>query len=183
MKQIYNLGHAPSEGMTGATIMTLLSVFAAFVYFYYPSGISTSALYVGINAILIVVGLFFFNYSLAGISEKYNEKDIGAYALAGTMLVMVAIVIGGILSPSSYGSKLVTLAYVIAWLVGYWAYSVALNYVGAISKISLFKYSGFVLFVSVLLLYYVGPLITDVLQSLGWLLAAASFFKLNASRK
>lgn len=183
MRQIYNLGHAPTEGVIGAVIMTIVSIFASFVYLHYPSGISTSVLYVGINAIVIVIGLFFFNYSLSAISEKYNEDDIGTYTLAGTMLIMIAIVTGGILSPSSYGSKLVTLVYVIAWLIGYWAYSVSLNYVGTLSKLSLFKYAGFVLFLSVLLLYYTGPLLTEVLQSLGWLLTAVSFIELKTHNK
>jgi TM2 domain-containing membrane protein YozV len=186
-------------GKIGSGILALLSLigYMGFTYFfidgletfYAPAAESNQLLLAGPTiayALATVIGLALVTRALYELGRKYNKNNISIFAILGFIFYLLGTV-ASLMQTFNFG---ITSGFVWFFL-SYGSYLVSLNSAGRESKVGFFKYSGYVLFLSVLsvpmaiiitvfaFLFAIQPLIGFA----AWLLSYLAFNKLGESKQ
>ena len=187
MKSNYDLKRIKLRGEIGSGVLALLSIITFIVSLVYYSTIEYNttllAHYTIVTALASIVGLVLITLALYELSRNYNKNSISIFAILGFVSYVLGIVASfmltyyfGVLSGFEWFISILGLG-----LLGHGAYLISLNSVGSKSKIELFKYSGYVLFLAALL----SPIITifaSIIGFVAWLLCYLAFTKLGEPR-
>jgi hypothetical protein len=187
-------------GTIGSGILALLSLIGYMGFIYYviydgaetcyapPAECGNQSLFVGYAiayALATVIGLALVTRALYELGRKYNKNNISIFAILGFIFYLLGIV-ASLMLAFNFG---ITSGFAVLslWLLSSGSYLVSLNSAGRESKVGFFKYSGYVLFLSVLLLpiFTVFAFLFAIQPLIGfaaWLLSYLAFNKLGESK-
>ncbi|MCL5239364.1 MAG: hypothetical protein M1286_02745 [Candidatus Marsarchaeota archaeon] len=182
--ETYDVVSVRQKGIWGSSLLIIFIVVSLLLSFvYYAAVASNPTLYQDyflVFGTIEIGGLLLLTSALYDFGKANNKQRIGTLAVVGTILYIVGTAQGWI-STFAYGSMPAWLQFVIiglAGLISHGAYLIALVDIGNVSKIELFKYSGYALFVSAILAFVI-TIFADPIGLVAWILCAIGFNNLK----